>query len=84
MTLLNFGRATRIRTRTLVLNMDVVPSAFGAKSFTATRYRLTAQGCRFGYPGFTGLPKFNRDAVASTVATLSGLLTMTFANVPQG
>ena len=30
MTLINFGRATRIRTRNLVLNMDVVPSAFGA------------------------------------------------------
>ena len=49
---------------------------------TAKRLRPTAQGCRFGYPGFPQCERFNRNAVASnathgrfpiTDATRSGL-----------
>ena len=42
---------------------------------TAMRLRLRAQGCRFGYPGVTESKGwFNRNAVASTGATRSGLI----------
>jgi len=56
---------------------------------TATRFRPTAQGCRFGYPGLTRFVECNRNAVAAVLirrerdATGLRLLTV-FINDPRG